>query len=191
MIRLHPAPEFDSVEAFDQWAASQDGRWELHDGLPIAMAPERVDHARIKTRTWQALDRVLRERASHCEAILDGPLVPGPGLRRFQPDVLLTCGDRPNGDDLVVLSPLLIVEVVSPSSEGYDLGLKLDSYFALPSVQHYLVVFADRRLVVQHSRQAGPGLLTTLHHDGAIELDPPGISILLADMYVGSNLDER
>ncbi len=84
---------FDSVEAFDRWASGQEGRWELHDGVPIAMAPERVDHARIKTRTWQALDRALRDRGSECEAILDRPLVPGPGLRRFQPDVLLTCGD--------------------------------------------------------------------------------------------------
>lgn len=191
MSRPHAAPQFDSVEAFDRWALNQDGRWELHDGLPIAMVPERVDHARIKTRTWQALDRSLRGRGNDCEAILDGPLVPGPGLRRFQPDVLLTCGDRPDGDDLVVAAPLLIVEVVSPSSEGHDLGLKLDSYLALPSVQHYLVVFADRRLVVQHSRQAGPGLLTTLHHDGTIVLDPPGIVLSLADMYAGSNLDER
>ncbi len=190
MSRPRPAPYFDSVEAFDRWALDQDGRWELHDGLPIAMAPERVDHARIKTRTWQALDRSLHECGSNCEAILDGPLVPGPGLRRFQPDVLLTCGKRPDGDDLVVAAPLLIIEVVSPSSEGHDLGLKLDSYFALPSVRHYLVVFTDRRLVIQHSRHAGPGLLTTLHHNGTITLDPPGIVISLADMYAGSNLDE-
>ncbi|MDP9097362.1 MAG: Uma2 family endonuclease [Pseudomonadota bacterium] len=113
-----------------------------------------------------------------------------PGLRRFQLDVLLACGERLDGDDLVVPAPLLIVEVVSPSSEGHDLGLKLDSYFALPSVKHYLVVFADRRLVVQHSRQAGPGLLTTLHHEGSITLDPPGIVLSLGDMYAGSNLDD-
>ena len=191
MFRPHPNHRFDSVEAFDRWASDQDGRWELHDGLPVAMAPERVDHARIKTRTWQALDRALRDIGSHCEAILDGPLVPGPGLRRFQPDVLLTCGARPNGDDLIVETPVLIVEVVSPSSEGHDLGLKLDSYFALPSVHHYLVVFADRRLVVQHSRQPGPGLLTMLHHDGTISVDPPGVVLPLADMYAGSDLDER
>lgn len=179
---------FETLPSFDDWATRQDGRWELHDGRPVAMAPERVDHARVKTRTWQALDRALRERGSPCEALLDGPLVPGPGLRRFQPDVLLTCGDRVDGDDIVVETPVLIVEVVSPSSEGYDLGIKLESYFALPSVQHYLVVFADRRLVIHHARHAGAGLMTSLHGEGEIHLDPPGISLPVTAIYVGSNM---
>lgn len=189
MPQLKVQPRFDSLPEFDDWAAGQDGRWELHDGQPVAMAPERVDHARIKTRTWQALDRALREIDRGCEAMLDGPLVPGPGLRRFQPDVLVVCGDRVDGDDLIVETPVLIVEVVSPSSEGYDLGIKLESYFALPSVRHYLVIFADRRLVVHHTRHEGPGLMTSLHREGEVVLDSLGITLPLDSIYLGSNLE--
>ena len=34
---------FETLPSFDHWAARQEGRWELHDGRPVAMAPERVD----------------------------------------------------------------------------------------------------------------------------------------------------
>lgn len=185
----HHAPRFDTVEAFEQWATKQPGRWELHDGAAVAMAPERADHARIKARAWQAIERSLSAAPTHCEVLIAGLMVPGPGLRRFQPDVLVACGDRVDGDDQIVAMPIILVEVLSSSTEYVDTGLKLESYFALPSVQHYLILSATARQVIHHRRWDGPNLLTRIHRDGAIELDPPGISIDVADLYRGTNLD--
>jgi Uma2 family endonuclease len=85
MSQAHPAPpRFESVAAFMDWAERQDGKWELHDGIPIAMSPERADHARIKYNACRALKDGLRISAPYCEAIIDGLMVPGPGLRRVR-----------------------------------------------------------------------------------------------------------
>ena len=150
------------------------------------MAPEWADHTRIKARTWQAIDQALQ--GTRCEALVDGLMVPGPGLRRFQPDVLVSCGDPVGADDQVVNSPMIIVEVLSPTTEDIDTGLKLESYFALSSVQHYLLLSSTTQRVIHHRRWEGPSLLTRIHHTGTIALDPPGIRIDVNDLYRGTAL---
>ena len=53
-------------------------------------------------------------------------------------------------------NPVIVVEVLSPSTAADDHGPKLDGYFALPSVAHYLILDADRRVMIWHKRgQAG------------------------------------
>lgn len=82
------------------------------------------------------------------------------------------------------------MEVLSPSTEDVDTGIKLESYMALPSVQHYLVVSTATRCVIHHRRwDDGEQFLTALRRTGAVELDPPGISIRVEDLYSGTDLD--
>ena len=182
-------PRFDDVASFNEWTAGQPGNWELHDGIPVAMAPERADHARIKLQACLALRNALRDRALRCEALIDGLMVPGPGVRQFKPDVVVSCGERLDGDVQAVESPVILMEVLSPSTEDTDTGLKLESYLALPSVQHYLVVSSTTRRVVHHRRWDGEQFLTTIRRTGAIALDPPGVSLRIDDLYAGTNLD--
>jgi Uma2 family endonuclease len=60
-------------DEFHRWAEQQEGaRYERVDGEPVAMAPERAIHARIKARVWQVLDREIREQDNDCEAWHDG-----------------------------------------------------------------------------------------------------------------------
>ncbi len=174
---------FETVEVFEKWATTQTGPWELYDGA--AVAPERADHTRIKARTWQSLDRALQGK--HCEAFTDGLMVPGPGLRRFQPDVVVVCGDPVGADDQIITTPQIIVEILSPTTKDIDTGLKLESYFALPSVHHYLILSSTTQRTIHHRRWDGPSLLTRVHHIGPVELDPPGISIAVDDLYRGNN----
>lgn len=183
-------PRFHDVAAFQEWAAAQPGDWELHDGIPVAMAPERADHVRIKQQAWVALREALRQKDVRCEALIDGLAVPGPGLRRFRPDVVVSCGERLDGDSQTVDQPVILVEVLSPSTEDVDTGIKLESYLALPSVQHYLVISSITRSVIHHRRwDDGEQFLTAIRRTGVVELDPPGISIRVEDLYSGTNLD--
>jgi len=55
-------------DAFPTWAEGQTARYQRIAGEPVAMSPERVIHARLKARVWQALDRALRS------GVLDGDL---------------------------------------------------------------------------------------------------------------------
>lgn len=182
-------PHFDDPTDFEQWALNQFGKWELHDGVPVAMSPERSDHARIKAQCWLALRTALRGKSLSCEPFIDGLLIPGPGSRRFQPDVLVACGDRVAPGALLVEQPVILVEVLSPSTEVADNELKLESYFQLPSVQHYLLISTRKRLVLHHSRLDDGRLLTSLHTTGPIELTHPGVQISVEDVYEDVEFD--
>ena len=80
-----------------------------------------------------------------------------------------------------------MAEVTSPPTRAIDAGDKLADYFRVPSIQHYLIVSARRRQVGHHARRGG-GIETRIITDGAIALDPPGISVALGDFYAWLDL---
>ena len=80
---------------------------------------------------------------------------------------------------------MIIVEVLSPSTERRDQGRKLADYFRLPSVTHYLIIDPDEMLVIHHQRRDDDDILTRILRDGAITLDPPGIEVAVGEIYGG------
>lgn len=97
-------------------------------------------------------------------------------------------GDRQD----VILNPVLIVEVISPSTEGYDRGKKFDSYRSIPSFREYLIVHQDRRHVEYYSRQDDGSWLLREHvgAGAAVTIGRLGIRISLADLYASAlNID--
>jgi Uma2 family endonuclease len=104
----------------------------------------------------------------------------------FEHDAILRCGDALPSDAVAVPDPLAVVEVLSPSTRGDDLTPKFVAYFRVPSVQHYLVLEADLPRVLHHGRQDdGQSIGTRVITSGAITLDPPGITIMIDDIYAG------
>jgi len=95
------------------------------------------------------------------------------------PDVLVHCGAEPDPDALIVESPAIVVEVVSPSSERDDIGTKIIDYFPVGSIRHYLIVFSEKRVVVHHRRNGGE-IATRIARGGDIVLDPPGLMVAVA-----------
>lgn len=188
MSQARTIPLFPDPGAFDAWETKQPGSWELHDGVPVLMAPERADHVRLKFQCCLALRNALRAKRLPCEALIDGLTVPGPGARRFKPDVVVTCGERLPGDALVVESPVILVEVMSPSTQNDDTGIKLESYFALPSVQHYLVLSTQVQRIIHYSRSGEGRLLAGLHATGVVELPHPGVAVLVDEIYEGTSI---
>lgn len=167
-----------TAAAFIDWAmAQQSGRYELFDGEIYAMSPERVGHARAKARAWRELDRAIAARGLTCEALPDGLSVPIDQTTTYEPDVMVRCGTLLNAEAVQVADPVIIVEVNSPSSKRLDSGSKLVDYFSLPSLAHYLVINATRRVIVHHARDGAGAIRTSIRHDGRLTLDPPGIEI--------------
>lgn len=72
------------------------------------------------------------------------------------PDVVATCGDQQFEDEhsTVLLNPVLIIEVLSPSTEAYDRGLKFFHYQLIPSLREYLLVAQDYCRVEHYYRKA-------------------------------------
>jgi Uma2 family endonuclease len=161
------------------------GRFERIDGVVVAMAPEWVNHADRKALAWLALRQAAAAAGPPCHVYPDGMTVEVDDSD-FEPDVVLHCGERLPGDAIAVPDPPIVVEVLSPSTRGDDLTRKLVAYFRVPSIQHYLVFWADRPQVLHHRRHdKGDGIETRIMTSGEIRLDPPGITIAVEDLYAG------
>lgn len=90
---------------------------------------------------------------------------------------MLRCGPRLESEITAITDPLAIVEVLSPSTQGTDTGVKFTDYFAIPSVQHYLLVNPETPVIVHHRREAGDAIATQIIRNGRLRLDPPGIEV--------------
>jgi Uma2 family endonuclease len=173
-----------TVDEFLVWTQTQPGRrFELVHGQPVAMSPERARHAEAKAEIYVALRGAIRQASLPCHVLPDGMTVRIDDETAFEPDAIVYCGPRIDDDSMVVPNPIIVVEVVSPSSQERDTGAKLAGYFQVPSVRHYLIVDPLGRLIIHHARQADATILTRIHTDGAIDLTPPGLALTLAEVF--------
>ena len=170
----HAATTIMDVDAFLVWAEGRDGRWELRDGRPVMMAPERAIHALTKYAAQELLKAGIERAGLACRMFPDGMTVRIHSRTAFEPDALVVCPSPPL-DSIEIPNPVVVVEVLSPSTAGDDHGPKLDGYFALPSVEHYLILDPDRRVMIWHKRGQAGAIETRILRDGLIRLDPPGL----------------
>ncbi len=175
-------PQTMSREMFRLWAVQQPRRYELVDGEPIAMSPERYAHAHVKSRVWLVLRDAIRAAGIPCVALPDGMTVEIDASTDYEPDAAVHCGPAIAPDAVAIPNPVVVVEVLSPSTQSVDFGEKLADYFRVPSVQHYLVVRTRRQEIIHHRRE-GDAIATRIVSAGSLSLDPPGITIALADIY--------
>ncbi|MFO1038326.1 MAG: Uma2 family endonuclease [Geminicoccaceae bacterium] len=174
-----------TAEEFLDWAMAQpEGRrYELVAGEVVAMAPERATHARAKAAAFDALRAAVIGAGLPCEAFVDGMAVRVDDTTVYEPDVLLRCGDPADGDCIEIVDPVIVVEVLSPSSGGRDTGGKLEDYFRLPSVRHYLIIKTSNRTLIHHARDEAGALQTRIVRTGTLELQPPGLSLDVESLF--------
>jgi Uma2 family endonuclease len=158
---------------------------EFHDGQMFAMAGGSPNHSALANRMGSLLDRQMPPGCRTFNSDLRIK-VPAAGLYTYA-DCSVICGDLQyaNGQRDVVLNPLLIAEVLSPSTEGYDRGKKFEIYRTIPSFREYLIVHQDRPRVEHYSRQDDNSWLLRDHEGpGAVPtIARLNIQILLADLY--------
>jgi len=178
-----PKPPRMTADAFIEWAVRTGFRGELVAGEAVAMSPERYEHGRIKGAAFIALRAAIRRAGLPCQAIVDSVAVRVDAGTIYQPDVLLRCGPRLPGDTVVVPDPVILVEVLSPSTAGTDAGAKLEDYFRIPSVMHYLMLRPARGTVIHHARDIADGISTRILRHGSLTLDPPGLTVEVAALF--------
>jgi Uma2 family endonuclease len=167
-----------TVPEFLAWAETQENpHYELIDGQPVAMAPERSEHVRAKRYAANALEAAIRTAGVACEAFVDGLAVAVDGSTAYVPDALVNCGEPVARDSMTAPNPVIVVEVLSPSTRGIDTTVKLAGYFRLPSLKHYLIVDLGRQHVVHYRKQADGTVTVSVITEGEIVFDPPGIPV--------------
>src|SRR4051794_40104665 len=174
-----------TADEFIEWAMGlPDGeRYELVGGELVAMPPERAMHTRTKGRVYRALGDAVERASLPCEAFADGMSVQVDADTVYEPDALVRCGEPVHEDTVKISDPVIVVEVISPSSRGQDTGAKFEDYFRLLSVRHYLVVNARKRSIVHHHRDAAGQIQTRIVRAGTLDLSPPGITLALDDLF--------
>ncbi len=174
-----PAPARMTSDEFIAWAMSRPRgeRYELTAGEVVAMAPERAVHARTKLRVVRRLAEAIEAQGLACETYADGMAVEVDTTTIYEPDALVRCGAPLPDNAIKVTDPVIVVEVLSPSTRARDAGAKLEDYFRLPSMRHSLIVKTENRTVIHHARDAAGAIATRIITDGTITLDPPGIAL--------------
>jgi Uma2 family endonuclease len=160
-------------------------RSEFHDGQMFAMAGGSLNHSLLSNRIGSLLDRLVPAgfRTLNSEMRVK---VSASGLYTY-PDCSVICGEPElfTSQKDVLLNPLLIVEVLSPSTEAYDRGRKFELYRTLESFREYLLIHQDRRHVEHYSKQDDSSwLLRALSGtDAVIAIDRLSVRIPLAELY--------
>jgi Uma2 family endonuclease len=170
-----------SVDDFLAWAEGQPERHELYNGIVYSMAPERVVHGKVKFAVQTALANGIRSAGIPCHMLPDGMTVRVDKFTAHEPDALVYCGPEAPGSAIEIPNPIIVVEVLSPSTRYIDASAKL-GYFRLPSVAHYLIIDPERPIIIHHTRGSDDAIITRIVKTDTIRLDPPGIDLALADV---------
>ena len=98
----------------------------------------------------------------------------------------MTCDPRDRDDRYVKRHPKIIVEVLSPSTQAFDMGRKFEDYGKLPSLEEYILVFQDHQRVECRRRTAENTWETVVYHAGySVVLKSLGLEFDIADLYQG------
>jgi Uma2 family endonuclease len=180
-----------SLQEFLEWDERQDGRYEFVDGEPRMMTGVTQAHSTIAANIISALRAKLR--GSGCRA--HGPelrMMTGAGNIRL-PDALIDCGAfRPEARE--ASHPIAVFEVLSRSTAWTDLHRKLRDYEATASVLHYVIIAQEEPRAELWTRDPAGHFfrraeLTSLAE--AVVLEPPGISLAMAEIYEGLEFSEQ
>ena len=179
-----PAQTLFTPEAYIAQERKALHKSEYLSGQIFAMAGASRAHSLITGNIFNRLYNQLV--ASDCEVHSSDMRVQPSPIAYFYPDVVVACGEPRFEDDVsdTLLNPIVIVEVLSPSTAAYDRGEKFAHYRQLTSLQDYVLVSQHRFCVEHHWRQGRQWEYTEFRsHEDVLPLISIGCQIALRDIY--------
>lgn len=170
-----------SIEDYLKGELESDIRHEFYDGQVYAMAGAGERHNTIALN----IATLLRQntRGTECRSfIADMKLYLSDLDRFYYPDVLLTC-DVDDNHEYYKEKPCLIVEVLSPSTEGTDRREKLHAYQNIPSLKEYVMVAQDEQKVELYRRDGEIWQYFLLDKDDTLELECLDLALSMSAIY--------
>lgn len=177
-----PARRPMTVEEFLVWDDGTDTRYELIGGEPVAMAPPSDAHALIAANVVVEFGKRLRPP---CRARVEaGIRLPDRDDAWFQADVAVGCG--PTSTKPGTVDPVVIVEILSPSTADHDRGRKLAIYREIPSVQEILLLDSTRcRAELWHREDEQSWVVRDIIGGGTLGFALVDIEIPMSALYEG------
>ena len=166
-------------------------RHEYIAGEIFAMTGASIRHNVIALNLASALRTHLK--GTPCRALIEGVKL---RLRKeqsyFYPDVMVTCEDRLQALDnqqQIVEAPVVVIEILSPSTEAIDRREKLRAYRTLPSLKEYLLVSQEQAQVEIYRRRGDIGWdIITYEPGDTVEIASLELKIGMGDIYFESGI---
>ncbi len=177
-----PHPKL-TVDAFLAWDDGSDVRYELIGGEIVAMTPPSPAHSAIAFN----LGGEIRSRLKPpCRGFSEaGVRVPDRDDAYYQADLVVNCSPVGSGVSHVP-EPMVIVEVLSPSTAAHDRATKLPDYRTIPSVREIALVSATAMKAELWHRAEGGWTVNDLEGAAAVlGFESLGIEVPLATVYEG------
>lgn len=180
-----PAFRLMTLDEFLRWDDGTDTRYELIDGFPVAMAPPAEAHRILAVRLVSRIDAALSTRRP-CNAQIEAGVVrPDRADFYFVPDIAVTCEPNEPGRQAMV-DPILIVEILSPSTEREDRRLKLPAYQSIASVREILLIDADSYHAELFRRENDHwGIQLVRGAEATLLLNSVGLRVSMSELYEG------
>jgi len=161
-------------------------RSEYFRGEMFAMAGASANHILIVGNCVQTLGQQLKKKPCRVYPSDLKLRIEATGLFTY-PDLSVVCGDpqiETNGGD-VLLNPVVLVEVLSDSTEAYDRGKKSQHYRTIPSLKHYALIAQDRHSIDCFTRKPdGSWVLTSCHAlDEKVELEAIDCQLAITEVF--------
>jgi Uma2 family endonuclease len=180
-------PIFRSTDDFLAWEERQAERYEFVGGVLRLMSGGTANHDLVGMNIGGALRAALR--GGTCFVHGSNLKIRSPDGASMYPDVFVRCGKNV-GDAQVVDDPVVVVEVLSPSTQRDDLTLKRWAYQAIPSLQAILFVSAQSAAVELAEREPD-GSWRSRHYRGldvSVPLAALAVELPAAEIYMGVDL---
>ena len=180
-----PAIRQMTLEEFLRWDDGTDTRYELIDGFPVAMAPPVEAHRILAVRLVSRIDQALTRRRP-CNAQFEpGVVRPDRADSYYVPDIAVTCEPNEPGRQAMV-DPILIIEILPPSTERSDRPLKLPVYQNIRSVREIMLIDADSYHAELYRRENDHwGIQLVRGAEAALSLVSVDLQISMSELYDG------
>ncbi len=182
------SPKTLRLEEYRNLETSAETKHEYHDGEIIEMTGGSINHNSILINLIVLLKLALRGTNYRLQSSDLRLWIPQYN-RGLYPDLMIIAGEPLLSDNRndEILNPCLIIEVLSPSTSGYDRGDKFRYYRSIPQLNQYLLVSQEEILIESYSKTSENNWLLQEYTParGIISLDSLGISLNLVDIYEG------
>ena len=175
-----------TLQEFLDWEEQQERKWEFDGFGPVAMTGGTADHSAIQRNLFIALGTRLRGKP--CRLYTSDLKVSVAGSIRY-PDAFVVCSPIPRGT-LVVTDPVVVFEVLSPSTASIDIGIKNEEYRDTPSIQRYVMLSQDRQQATVFSRQADDWVGHIMAGPAVLSMPEIGIEVPLSEFYEDVSFDD-
>ncbi len=189
MVAEPQYPRRMTPEEYLEWESQQELRHEYIDGEILAMTGGSIPHTEIYLNLYTALRLHLRHMG--CKAyVSDVKVKDQKNNRYFYPDLVVTCAPEDLRARDFVQSPKVIVEVLSPSTAGYDRSQKLKYYRQFESLQEYILIDSEEMSVeIYHRGQEKTWLYRAYTAEENMRVNSINFELPLETLYEGIIFD--